>query len=75
MIALVKSNKFLGNFVLNEKIFIKDDLKGNQYETLGIFFYMERLLLTMDQNMIDILNKKHQNRVQEMWSLSKNIKE
>ena len=48
MIQLVSVNKLKGNFVLNEKIFIKDDLKGNQYETLGIYFFLEHLLLTVD---------------------------
>lgn len=49
MIELVRCNKILGNFMMNERIFTQDDLKGNQYETLGPFFFLERLLLMRDE--------------------------
>ena len=46
-LELVRLNKKLGFFCENEKIFIKEDLKGNQYETLGNFFFSERLILKL----------------------------
>lgn len=34
------------NFSYNEEIYYKDDLKGNQLETLGHFYYLEKIMLT-----------------------------
>lgn len=75
MIELTKSSKFLGNFVLNEKLFIQDDLKGNQFETLGIFFFLERLMVVQDEALNEILKLKLNTYALSMKSLIKNIED
>ena len=45
-LELVKANKKLCNFACNEEIYYKDDLKGNQLETLGHFYFLEKIMLT-----------------------------
>ena len=74
-LELIRINKKLGFFSENEKIFIKEDLKGNQHETLGNFFFNERLNLRLFNEENEIIVKSNLDWYCENKNgISKNIK-
>ncbi len=55
---IVRNNKIKGFYITNEKLFVKEDLKGNQHESLGLFYFLERMLFNIhDDSSVKIYDK------------------